>query len=102
MQSEAEPVVTQGDVEHAEEIVSAANIVSHGGYYYEMDVDAVAKLVARHREAAVAEAVAKEREACAAIAEHHRENAGGSQSYNQACRHIAEHIRARTNTGEQS
>lgn len=39
-------VVTQADIAVAEHIISAANIISHDGYY-ELDVDAVAGEVAR-------------------------------------------------------
>ncbi len=56
----AEPIVTQADEEWAEEVASAANIVTNGGYY-EIDIDAVALVIARHREAA--EAASKAREA---------------------------------------
>lgn len=41
--------VEQADVNVAEEIVSAANIVSHDGWY-EVDTDKVAAIVAKHRE----------------------------------------------------
>ena len=40
--------VTQVDEMLAEEIVSAANIVSYDGYY-EIDIDAVSRVLARHR-----------------------------------------------------
>lgn len=46
--------VTQADEVLAEEIASAANIVSHDGYY-EIDIAAVAQVLARHRLAALAE-----------------------------------------------
>lgn len=54
------PRVTQADEEWAEEVASAANIVTNGGYY-EIDIDAVTLVIARHREAA--EAASKAREA---------------------------------------
>ena len=56
--------VTSVDVALAELVVSAANIVSHGGYY-EVDVYRAAETIARHR-ASEAERV---REACAKVAE---------------------------------
>lgn len=40
--------VIQADIDLAEEVVNAANIVSHDGYY-EVDTEAVAKVIARHR-----------------------------------------------------
>lgn len=40
--------VIQADIDLADEVVSAANIVSHDGYY-EVDTEAVAKVIARHR-----------------------------------------------------
>lgn len=54
------PRVTAADEEWAEEVASAANIVTNGGYY-EIDIDAVTLVIARHREAA--EAASKAREA---------------------------------------
>lgn len=53
------PRLTQADEEWAEEVASAANIVTNGGYY-EIDIDAVTLVIARHREAAEAEAGARE------------------------------------------
>ena len=41
--------VTQADETTAEEIVSAANVVTNHGYY-EIDIDAVIKITAKHRE----------------------------------------------------
>ena len=52
------PRVTQADEEWAEEVASAANIVTNGGYY-EIDIDAVTLVIARHREAAEAAASAR-------------------------------------------
>lgn len=41
--------VTQDDITLAESVVTVANIVSHDGYY-ELDIDAVARTLARHRQ----------------------------------------------------
>ena len=61
------PRVTQADEEWAEEVASAANIVTNGGYY-EIDIDAVTLVIARHREAA--DAASKAREAALVEALH--------------------------------
>ena len=60
MTTQEEPRVTQADEEWAEEVASAANIVTNGGYY-EIDIDAVTLVIARHRQSA--EAASKAREA---------------------------------------
>jgi hypothetical protein len=116
MQSEAEPVVTQGDRERALLLLDHNDPRWWAIKTQRGQRDPLVQALARHREAAVAEAVAKEREACAVAAEGWPVEAAGDQYqasgngsfwdegtlYDQGRADAAAAIRARTNTGEQS
>jgi hypothetical protein len=61
--------IVQADRDAAEDAVSAANIVSHDGYY-EADIDKVAEAFARHRQASTEDLVEALRQAEADFEDH--------------------------------